>query len=96
MTIATQAFFVAYRLVECLSECDADILDGVMRIDVQVALGDDVQIDHAVARDLVEHVLEKRQAGIEYGLAVAVQVQLDTNLGLQGVTGNLRTTHDSS
>ena len=47
------------------AERDADVLDGVVRVDVQVALGAHVEVDHAVARDLVEHVVEERHAGGE-------------------------------
>jgi hypothetical protein len=61
-----------------------------MRIDVQIAFSDDVEIDHAVTRDLVQHVFEERQAGLELGCAVAVQVYADLDLGFLGVTCDLR------
>ena len=41
---------------------DAHVFHRVMRIDVQVALGLDVEVDQAVARDLVD--VYKRQAPI--------------------------------
>ena len=44
------------------------------RVDVQVALGVDVEVEHAVARDLVEHVVEERHAGGELGAAAAVEI----------------------
>jgi hypothetical protein len=50
-------------LAKRLAERDADVLDGVVGVDVQVALRLDVEVEHAVARHLVEHVLEKRHAG---------------------------------
>ena len=61
--------------VERLAERDADVLDGVVRVDVQVALARaTVEVEHAVARDLVEHVVEERHAGGELGAAGAVEV----------------------
>ena len=60
---AAHARLVADRPGERLSQRDADVLDGVVRIDVQVALGFDLEVEHAVAGHLVEHVLEERQAG---------------------------------
>ena len=74
MAVAANALLVAHRLRDRLAERDADVLDRVMRVDVQVALGLDVEIEHAVARDLVEHVIEKRHAGREPRAAAAVEV----------------------
>ena len=59
VAVAAQALLVAKRLGERPPEGDADILDGVMRVDVQVALGGDLEVDRAVAGDLVEHVVEE-------------------------------------
>ena len=56
---AAHARLVADRPGDGLSQRDADVLDGVVRIDVQVALGFDLEVEHAVARHLVEHVLEE-------------------------------------
>jgi hypothetical protein len=60
-----------------------------MRVDVQIALGFDVQVHHAVARHLVEHVLEERDAGGELRHASPVQVELDADLRLLGVSAGL-------
>jgi hypothetical protein len=42
-----------------------------------------------VAGDLVEHVLEERQAGVEIGLAAAVEIHADADLRLQRVPADL-------
>ena len=55
-----------------LAESDADVLDGVVPVDVQVAFGIDRQVDQAVARDLVQHVVEKADAGRELRDAGAI------------------------
>ena len=73
------------RLLDRLAQGDADILDRVMGVDVQIALGFDVQIDQAVAGDLVEHVVEEGQPGGELGVARAIQIDARPNPGFQSV-----------
>ena len=67
MAVAADALLVAHGLVDRLAQRDAHVLDGVVAVDVQVALGLDVQVDQAMAGDLVEHVIEKTDAGGEAG-----------------------------
>ena len=73
MAVPTNAGLVQ-RLVDRLAQRDADVLDGVVRIDLQIAVGNDVDIDQAVARHLFEHVLEERQAGLHVECTGAVKV----------------------
>ena len=82
MAVTDDAFLVADGGLERLAKRDADVLDRVVRVDMEVALGADGEIDHAVARDLVQHVVEERHAGGEVGAAAAVEVDLDGDLGL--------------
>ena len=63
MAITANAFFVADSLRHRLSQSDAHVFHGVVSVDVQIAGGFDGQIDQAVARDLVEHVVKKTDAG---------------------------------
>jgi hypothetical protein len=46
-----------------------------------------------VARQELEHVVEETDAGRNLGLARAVEIQLDRNLGLLGGAGNLARAH---
>ncbi len=46
MAIPSQAFFVADRLRNRLAQRDADVLDRVVRIDLQIAGRFHRQIDH--------------------------------------------------
>ena len=57
MAVTHDSLLVAKRLPECLPQGDADVLDRVVIVDVQVAGGLDVEIEGAVTRDLFEHVL---------------------------------------
>ncbi|MCY1283511.1 hypothetical protein D9M70_323920 [compost metagenome] len=92
MAVAADALLVADGLGEGLAEGDADILDGVVVVDMQIALALDVQVDQAVAGDLVEHVLKERHADIEARLASAIQVDRNLDLGFQGVAFDGRRT----
>ena len=69
------------------------VFHRVMGVDVQVALGLDIQIDQAVARDLVEHVIEKRHAGRELGYARAVEIETDRDPGFEGIASDLCGAH---
>jgi hypothetical protein len=63
VAVAAQTAFVAHRQRHRLAHRDAHVFHGVVAVDVQVALGIDLQVDQAVAGDLVEHVVEEADAG---------------------------------
>ena len=65
--VAVDAALVAEGLLEGLAEDDADVFDGVVGVDLQIALGLDLQIDQAVAAEQVEHVVEEPDAGVRRG-----------------------------
>jgi hypothetical protein len=50
----------------------------------------DVEVDQAVARDLVKHVVEEADAGREVGLAGAVQIHARRDPGFRGCANHLR------
>jgi hypothetical protein len=61
---------------------------------MQIALGVDLQIDQTMPRHLIQHVIEKRQAGLKHGLAGAVQIDLGVlrdfaDLGFQRIQNKL-------
>ena len=61
--IAGDALHVAERLLHRLAERDADVLGGVVVVDVQVALGLDRDVDARMPRQQIEHVVEEADAG---------------------------------
>jgi len=85
MPVAGQPFLVAPGLGQCLTEGDADVFDRVMGVDMQIALCLDIEIDQAMAGDLVEHVVEKRNPGGKFALAGTVEIETHGNLRLQRV-----------
>lgn len=96
MTVAADALLVADGLGQRLAEGNADILDRMMRVDMQVAFRLDLQIHHAVARDLVQHVVEEGHAGSQLGLACAVEVEANRDLGFERISGDFGLPHWST
>ena len=84
MRIAHDAVLVAQRLRHRLAQRDAAILDGVVLVDMQIALGAQGNVDARMAGELLQHVVEKADAG-GYGIdAFPIQVDLGGNFGLFG------------
>src|SRR3984885_9007956 len=79
------ARLVAKRLLQRLAECDRRVLNRVVGVDLGVALGADGEAEAAVLAELVEHVVEERDAGLDLDRARAVEVDLDQQLRLLGL-----------
>jgi len=84
VTIAADTGFIAEGLLHSLAETDTYILDSVVGVDSQVALRADAEIKQAMTCDLLQHVLEKRDADLEIGVTTAVKVKIDADPGLLG------------
>ena len=93
MAVAADALLVAERLRESLPQRDARVFHRMVGVDMQVTLGLDVQVDQAMACDLVEHVVEKRHPGGELRNPRAVEVEADRDLGFEGVASDLCGAH---
>ena len=76
VAVAAQALLVAERaLAKAWPRVMPTSLDGVVVVDVRIARGAmNVEVDQAVAGDLVEHVIEEGHAGIELVLPAAIEV----------------------
>ena len=72
---APDAGLVAQRLGQAPAEHDAHVLDGVVRIDLQVALRLDREVERGVLAQLFDHVVEEGQARRDLGAARAVEVE---------------------
>ena len=69
---AADAGLVAERLAQRLAEGEADVLDGVVLVDLEVAARPHGQVEEAVAGEALQHVVEERHAGVDGRLAGAV------------------------
>src|SRR5688572_14679758 len=88
VAVAPNARLVAQGLLHRLAQADADILDGVMRIDVQVAGRPDGQVDEAVPGQQGKHVIEEADAGLYLRRAGPIEVQLQVDGSLAGFSVN--------
>jgi len=68
----------------------------LLLVAVQITLGFDIEVDQAVAGDLLEHVVEKTDTGGQAVVAAAIQIQLDADLCFQGVARNFGLAHGES
>ena len=83
--VAADAGAVAQRLGQAFAQHDADILGRVVVVDMQVALGAQRDVDQAVARQLLQHVVEEADAGLDVVCAGAVEIDGDGDTGLLGL-----------
>ena len=87
---------VAERLRHRLAERDAEILDGVMLIDVEIAARVDRQVERAVPREQLQHVIEKADAGAHVVPALAVERERQRDLRLRRPSIDYRAAHRTS
>ena len=83
----TAAF--AQRLLQGLAEGDGRVLDGVVRVGVQVAFAGQAQGEAAVGGDLLQHVVEEADAGGDGDGAGGVEIDGADDAGLPGVADGL-------
>jgi histidinol-phosphate aminotransferase len=93
MPVTTQAFLVAKRLEQGLTDGDTDILNRVMRIDVQITLGFDLKINQTMTGDLIKHVIKERNISGEFTLTRPIQIQTNGDLGFEGISGDFSLPH---
>ncbi|MNL30137.1 hypothetical protein D3C87_1518560 [compost metagenome] len=93
VAVAGDALLVADRLGHGLAERDADVFHGVVVVDMQVAAGLDFEVDHAMAGNLVQHVVEERHAGGQLLATGAIKIQRNADLRFRGIAGDLCYTH---
>lgn len=77
MAVTADTALVADGLCQSLSDGDTDILNRVMGVDLQIAISLDFEVDQTMSGDLVQHVIEKWDAGREFLPAGAVQIDND-------------------
>src|SRR5579875_587122 len=82
---AVDAFTVAKGFGEQLAEHDADVFDGVVLVDIEIAIGREFQIEAAVLGKELQHVIEKPDAGGYFVAAAAFDAKRAGDPGLGGV-----------
>ena len=85
---AQNSAFRPQRFQDGLPECDAHIFDGVVLIDIQIAFRGNFQIERAVARNQIEHVIEEANARGHARSSATVEIQLQANVGFISLAVN--------
>ena len=86
----------AERLRHRLAERDPEVLHGVVLIDVEVAARVDAQIERAVPRDELQHVIEEPDAAAHAVPSLAVERETERDLRLAGAPIDHRAAHSTS
>ena len=74
----------SHRFSEGAAEADAGVLDEVMPAGFEVAFGLEGYVNESVAAELGDEVVEHAVAGFDVGIAIAVQVDSEGDLGFAG------------
>ena len=85
-----QPGLVAQRFFYGRAQRNADVLNCVVAVYVQVAAAGDAYIKQAVAGEAVQHVVKKADARVQVGPAGAVQVNRQRDLCLPRIAGDRR------
>ena len=89
VAIAADAALVAEGGGDGLPERDAAVLDGVVRVHFKVAVAAQFQVHRRVLGEQRKHVVEERNAGLDFGFALAVEVEAHGNPGFLRVPFDL-------
>src|SRR5208283_4708727 len=90
---AQDATLTAQRLGEGLAERDADVLDGVVLVHVEIAVRMKLQVERAVARNQLQHVIEKTDSAADLGATSTFDRQHNANVGFIGLAMNAGAPH---
>src|SRR5271165_4339509 len=90
---AQDATLTAQRLGEGLAERNADVLDGVVLVHVEIAVRLQLQVERAVARNQLQHMVEKTDSAADLGATVAFDGQRNANVGFIGLAMNAGAPH---
>jgi hypothetical protein len=84
MPVAADTFAIQ-RLVKGLTEGDTDVFNCVVSINLKVTDRMNVHIDQTMAGNLIQHVIQKRDAGLAFKNASTVKVDADADLRFFGI-----------
>ena len=78
------------------AERDADILDRVVLIDIEIAAHLQAEVERAVARHQLEHMVEETNAGRDVVTAAPLDPELQSNRRFARVARDHRPSHSTS
>ena len=71
---ALDALAIGKGLIEGPSQGDGDVLCQMVRIHLDIASGSEVEVEQTMEGELAQQVVEDADAGVDAGLAAAVEV----------------------
>jgi hypothetical protein len=95
VAITSNASFITNRFSKSLAQGDANIFHGVVIIDMGVAFGYNLEVNHSMASNLVKHMVQKGDARGQFSLTGSIQVNGDLDFGFRSVPGNVSLPHTS-
>src|SRR5690606_14994048 len=85
---------VGEGLAKRLADGDPRVLSRMMHVDMEVTLRPDIQVDQRMARQLLEHVVEKADPGLHLVSAGAVEIYGNRYFGFARLAFNGSRSHD--
>ena len=82
---AVDAFAVAQSLRKQLPHDDADIFHGMVLVHIEIAIGFQLEVEAAVLREQLQHVIEEADAGRDLIASAAFDAQFGGDARLFGV-----------
>lgn len=88
MVVVVDVFVVVDCFCDGLIECDVDIFDCVVIVDMCVVMCFDFEIDQIVLCDLVEYMVEKWYVGGQFLLVGVVEIEFYMDLCFVGIVND--------
>jgi hypothetical protein len=88
MTHADDAGAIPQSLGQGPAQHNGNIFNGMVFIDVQIATGLDLQVKPGMAGQGMQHMIQKADTGLNSGLAGAIDIELDLDIGFAGLPGH--------
>src|SRR5206468_9292055 len=78
---AADAVLITQRNFKGLTQRQANVFHRVMKVDLEIAFGSNLNVKKTVAAKTIEHVIKERHAGFNGCLPGAVDIQLHHDVG---------------
>lgn len=72
--------FITESFAQSFTEANTDVFHRVVGINVQIAFRKDFQIEGSMLRQMGEHMIQKPDAGLNFGGTGAIEIQFELNL----------------
>src|SRR5260370_37878193 len=81
---AHDAALIAERRAKCLAQRNTDIFDRMVLVDIEIALGLNLEVENTVTREQLQHVVEKADARLYFVPTATFDGQSQPDIGFRG------------